>query len=78
MRHSLGPKLVVLQCPFAFLDGEATCAWEDPLVALTETDAAVTVHGGGDFWELDVELEGSAMAIAIVGLEFSGFSHDGC
>jgi hypothetical protein len=66
--HLLGSKFIVLQCSFTLLNGEAAGAWEHPLVALPGTDAAVAVHERGYFWDLDVEFESSAVAIAVVGL----------
>lgn len=72
MCHGLGSEFVVRQCTFTLLDGEAPCAGEHPLVVLPEADAAVAVHNGGYLWELGVELECSAVTVAMVGLELGG------
>lgn len=78
MGHGLGTKLVVFQGSFALLDGEAACAGKHPFVVLSETDAAIAAHDGGNLWQLQVVLEGSAVTVAVIGLEFGGcFRHGG-
>ena len=76
--HGLGTKLVVFQGSFALLDGEAACAGEHPFVILAETDAAIAGHDGSYLWDLQGELEGSAVTVAAIGLEFVDyFCHRG-
>ena len=78
MGHGLGSKFVVFQGSFALVDGEAAWAGEHPFVVLAETDAAIAGHDGGNLWDLQGELEGSAVAVAVIGLEFGGcFCHGG-
>ena len=72
MSHFLGAELVSLERAVAFLYDESSFAREDPFVALSRTDTAVADHEGGYLWDLDVELEGSAVAVAIVSLELRG------
>jgi len=76
--HGLGSKFIVFQGSFALLDGETACAGEHPFVILAETNAAIAGHDGGNLWDLQGELEGSAVTVAVVGLEFGGcFCHRG-
>ncbi len=70
MGHGLGSELVVFQSSFALLDGKAACAGEHPSVVLAGTDATIAAHDGGNLWQLQVELEGSAVAVAVIGFEF--------
>ena len=72
MRHGLIPKLIVFQASLPFLDGEASGPGKGPLVAFPEADTAVAFHDCREFWNLDTEFEGPAVAVAFVGLEFWG------
>ena len=76
--HCFASKLIVLQSSFTLLDGEAASAWEHPYIAFPETNAAIAIHNRAKLREFHVELEGSAVAVAIVGLKFGAlFCHGG-
>lgn len=72
MAHRHRPKLIIPQCPLAFIDHKATLAREDPLVAFLEADTAVALGGRCYLRHGDVEFEGAAVAVAMVGLEIRG------
>jgi hypothetical protein len=69
MKHRTFSKLIVFQASITFLDGKASSARKDPLVAFLETDAAVAFCDRSEFWDLDAEFEGTAVAVALVPLE---------
>ncbi len=69
MKHRTFSKLIIFQASIAFLDGKASSARIDPLVAFLETDAAVAFCDRNEFWDLDDEFEGTAVAVALVRLE---------
>lgn len=73
MCHRFGSKFVGLECSFSFLDDEAAFTREQPFIAVSKTDAAIAVDKGSYLWDLDVELEGSTVAVAIVCLELGGW-----
>jgi len=80
MSHRMLSKMIVFQCSLSLLNGQGVSSWKDPLVAFLEADAAVTFCYCGEFWELDAEFEGPAVAVAVVGFELWGGSwgcHDG-
>ncbi len=72
MYHSFQPKLKFRQRSIPLGNGEVASAGKDPLVCFFETDAAVAFCCSGQFRHFDGELEGSAVAIAVVGFEFWG------
>lgn len=81
MRHLLRPKTILLQRPFAFGDGEAAGAGEEPSVAFSEADAAVARTDAGDFREFDAVFKGATVAVAMVGLQpwgWGGLRHCVC
>lgn len=69
VKHGTLPKLIIFQAAVPFLNGEASSARKDPLVAFLGTDAAVAFHDRSELWDVDAELEGTAVAVALVGLE---------
>ena len=68
------PKLVLLQCSFAFGDGDAAGAGGKPSVAFLEADTAVAFVDCGELGEFGGEFEGTAVAVAVVGLELWSWS----
>jgi hypothetical protein len=69
MKHRTFSKLIVFQASITFLDGKASSARIDPLVAFLETDTAVAFCDRSEFWNVDAEFEGTAVAVALVCLE---------
>lgn len=51
----------------AFINDEATFAWEDPFISFLEADVASALSHLFDLWHEDMELEGTAVAVAMVG-----------
>jgi hypothetical protein len=73
MKHRTISKLIISQTSIiAFLDSKASSARKDPFIAFPETDAAVTFCDRSEFWNLDAEFEGAAVAVAFVGFELCG------
>ena len=69
MEHRTFSELIIFQASITFHDGKAFSARKDPLVAFPETDAAVAFCDRGEFWDPDVEFEGTTVAVALVRLE---------
>jgi len=65
-------KLVTFQASFAFLNSKIIVAEEDPFVSLPEAQAAVALCHRCEFWDFDVEYEGSTMTVALVGFQIRG------
>ena len=70
MKHSTFSKPITFQASIiSFLDGKAVGAWKAPFVAFPETDAAVAFSNQLEFWDLDAEFKGTAVAVTLVCLE---------
>jgi hypothetical protein len=72
MKHRIFSELIFIQAFITFLNGKASSARKDPLVAFLKTDTTVTLCDRSKFWDIDVEFEGAAVAVALVRLEFWG------
>ena len=66
----IGPT-VLRQAALASFDGEGFFWRVEPKVAFSGADAAIAGLGIGDLRDCEGELEGGAMAVAIVGFERS-------